>query len=109
MDTWPERREGAVFSEDLRVWTRGFRESTVGSTQHTMLAILSSTLAFSLPLAPPLRAAHQRLTPRMGLFDGLKKAFDNVDYSDSPATYEQTNARASHILVADEAQVGVTP
>ena len=26
------------------------------------------------------------------------------DYSTSPATYEQTNARASHILVDDEAQ-----
>ena len=26
------------------------------------------------------------------------------EYSNSPATYEQTNARASHILVADEAQ-----
>ena len=40
----------------------------------------------------------------MGLFDALKGAFENKDYSESPATYEQTNARASHILVPDEAQ-----
>ena len=40
----------------------------------------------------------------MGIFDAFSKAFTNVDYSDSPATYEQTNARASHILVADLSQ-----
>ena len=33
---------------------------------------------------------------------GAQKAFDNQDYSTSPATYEQTNARARHILVATE-------
>ena len=41
---------------------------------------------------------------RLGLFDGLAKAFENKDYSKSPATYEQTNARASHILVDTEAE-----
>lgn len=40
----------------------------------------------------------------MGFFDQLKKSFNNQDYSNSPATYEQTNARASHILVATEAE-----
>ena len=40
--------------------------------------------------------------PRAGLFDSFKKAFENQDYSQSPATYEQTNARASHILVSTE-------
>lgn len=59
--------------------------------------------------AAPHSAAQQPLAgvrtppPAMGLFDQLKKAFDNVDYSKSPAKYEQTNARASHILVKDEA------
>ena len=38
----------------------------------------------------------------MGFFDQLKKSFDNKDYTNSPATYEQTNARASHILVDEE-------
>jgi len=38
----------------------------------------------------------------MGLFDGLAKAFENKDYSQSPGTYEQTNARASHVLVDSE-------
>ena len=47
------------------------------------------------------------VTPRagrltMGLFDAFSKAFENKDYSNSPATYEQTNARASHILVNTE-------
>ena len=71
------------------------------------LFYLSSTLAYTvLPM-------HGRLAPllnirpsvKMGLFDAFSKAFSNVDYSDSPATYEQTNARASHILVADLSQV----
>ena len=73
-----------------------------------MLAFVGTALAFTLPplsaRAPPL-TPHRAAPASMGLFDGLKKAFDNVDYSDSPATYEQTNARASHILVDDEAQV----
>lgn len=34
----------------------------------------------------------------------LSQAFENKDYSTSPATYEQTNARASHILVDTEEQ-----
>ena len=40
----------------------------------------------------------------MGLGDMFKKAFNNQDYSTSPATYEQTNARALHVLVASEEQ-----
>ena len=53
------------------------------------------------------RAMSPRTQPRaatcaMGLFDALGKAFSNQDYSQSPATYEQTNARASHVLVASE-------
>ena len=47
---------------------------------------------------------HRAVSPTMGFFDNLKKAFDNQDYSESPSMYEQTNARASHILVKDEAQ-----
>ena len=43
-------------------------------------------------------------TPTLGLFDAFKKAFDNVDYSQSAAMYEQTSARASHILVKSEEQ-----
>eukprot|EP00316_Scyphosphaera_apsteinii_P025196 CAMPEP_0119314590 /NCGR_PEP_ID=MMETSP1333-20130426/33234_1 /TAXON_ID=418940 /ORGANISM="Scyphosphaera apsteinii, Strain RCC1455" /LENGTH=149 /DNA_ID=CAMNT_0007319731 /DNA_START=152 /DNA_END=601 /DNA_ORIENTATION=- len=43
-------------------------------------------------------------TVNMGLFDAFKKAFDNKDYSESPAKYEQTNARASHVLVSSESE-----
>lgn len=59
----------------------------------------------------PVRAGGARGTlhyaqyANMGIFDGLKKAFENQDYSDSPATYEQTNARASHVLLSDLDQV----
>uniref|UniRef100_A0A7S4MVF7 Peptidyl-prolyl cis-trans isomerase n=1 Tax=Prymnesium polylepis TaxID=72548 RepID=A0A7S4MVF7_9EUKA len=73
-----------------------------------MLAFVGTALAFTLPplVARAPLAPHRAAAPAsMGLFDGLKKAFDNVDYSDSPATYEQTNARASHILVDEEAQI----
>jgi len=69
--------------------------------------VTATTLAFSLHAAPrsPIAAATQRFpAPHMGLFDGLAKAFENKDYSQSPGTYEQTNARASHILVATEEQ-----
>lgn len=68
-----------------------------------MLTVFTATVAFTLPnVGRPM--VMRSGVPSMGLFDGLKKAFDNVDYSDSPATYEQTNARASHIQLADEAQ-----
>lgn len=74
-----------------------------------MLAGTLLALGFAMPMLQPHAVAvtAQRSTPasfHMGLFDGLKKAFDNVDYSESPATYEQTNARASHILVPTEEQ-----
>ena len=54
-------------------------------------------LALVAPRAP---------APRMlgGLGDMFKKAFSNVDYSESAGMYEQTNARASHILVPTEEQ-----
>ena len=44
----------------------------------------------------------RRHSVRMGLGDMFKKAFSNQDYSSSPATYEQTNARALHVLVDSE-------
>ncbi|KAL1510276.1 hypothetical protein AB1Y20_006598 [Prymnesium parvum] len=68
----------------------------------------SLALAFTMP-SVAVRPVHWSVTPshrpdaRMGFLDSLKKAFDNQDYSESPATYEQTNARASHIQVEDEA------
>merc|ERR1719298_350350 len=43
----------------------------------------------------PATASRVR-TPMMG------RAFSNEDYSQSAAQYEQTNARASHILVGNE-------
>jgi len=70
-------------------------------------SLLSSAAAFTIL---PARTSQQRrlgacsVRPTMGLFDAFAKAFDNKDYSDSPATYEQTNARASHVLVDDKAK-----
>ena len=65
-----------------------------------------SALSFSLPQRglPTTRAicTIRSVPMTMGLFDGFKKAFENKDYSQSPGTYEQTNARASHVLVATE-------
>ena len=55
-------------------------------------------------LMRPVSASTRASGLRLGLFDGLAKAFENKDYSKSPATYEQTNARASHILVDTEAE-----
>lgn len=86
---------------------RASLELTEESAIIMVLSILTTTLAFSLHAAPrsPIAAATHRLPmPHMGLFDGLAKAFENKDYSQSPGTYEQTNARASHILVATEEQ-----
>ena len=60
--------------------------------------------AFQLPAAPLGVSSRARVSVSMGFGDMFKKAFSNNDYSMSPATYEQTNARALHILVADEAQ-----
>jgi peptidyl-prolyl cis-trans isomerase C len=44
----------------------------------------------------------------MGLLDAVgnafKGAFNNQDYSNSAAQYEQTNARASHVLVDSQAE-----
>lgn len=69
------------------------------------LAVATSSLLVPTPLAGGAASvATPRATASMGLFDAFSNAFANKDYSNSPATYEQTNARASHILVADEAQ-----
>ena len=68
------------------------------------LSCLAFAPATPLHLPPASRAALRARPPALGLFDGLKKAFENQDYSTSPAAYEQTNARASHILVASEAE-----
>jgi hypothetical protein len=68
------------------------------------LLLAGSVGAFQLPAAPLGVGSRARVSVGMGLGDMFKKAFSNNDYSSSPATYEQTNARALHILVADEAQ-----
>lgn len=68
----------------------------------SLLLLLSADAA---ALLLPATASRVR-TPTMGLFDELGKmvggAFSNEDYSQSAAQYEQTNARASHILVGNE-------
>ena len=68
------------------------------------LLLASAVGAFQLPAAPLGVSSHARVSVSMGFGDMFKKAFSNNDYSTSPATYEQTSARALHILVADEAQ-----
>lgn len=86
-------------------------------TLHTTVArmlflTLTGALAFQVPGQPALlllgrtvpRYPARAAVSEMGLFDAFAKAFDNKDYSKSPATYEQTNARASHILVSSEAE-----
>ena len=50
------------------------------------------------------QASRSAVSVRLGLFDAIGKAFTNQDYTESPATYEQTNARAAHILVKSESQ-----
>ena len=68
-----------------------------------LLCTCASALGGTPRAAPPQAMASTRTMPlTMGIFDQLKKAFDNEDYSKSPAKYEQTNARASHILVKAE-------
>ncbi|KOO31816.1 peptidyl-prolyl cis-trans isomerase c [Chrysochromulina tobinii] len=75
-------------------------------------SVLLSVLAFSPTLqrygaAPTAAASAVGTRPcvaTMGLFDAFKKGFENKDYSQSPGTYEQTNARASHVLVKTEAE-----
>jgi len=69
-----------------------------------MISLCLTSLAFSIPSTPMLLRCSRAASSRMGLFDQFKKAFDNQDYSKSPAQYEQTNARASHILVSSEQQ-----
>lgn len=49
-----------------------------------------------------LRIPHNPLS--MSQLVLLTQAFENKDYTTSPATYEQSNARASHILVDTEEQ-----
>lgn len=70
-----------------------------------LLMLVAHVGAFTLTGAParcpPARRAG---LVRLGLFDAIGKAFDNKDYSTSPAAYEQTNARAAHILVSSESQ-----
>ena len=61
---------------------------------------LLAALAFSPTLqrfgaAPTAAASAVGTRPcvaTMGLFDAFKKGFENKDYSQSPGTYEQTNA-----------------
>ena len=66
-----------------------------------LVTLLPLASGFHLSALAPRRAP-AAVGVRMGFFDQLKKSFDNQDYSQSPATYEQTNARASHVLVASE-------
>lgn len=66
------------------------------------LLLAGAVGAFQLPAAH--LGVSSRASVSMGFGDMFKKAFTNNDYSTSPATYEQTNARALHILVADESQ-----
>jgi hypothetical protein len=63
-------------------------------------SVLLTVLAFSPTLqrygaAPTAAASAVGTRPcvaTMGLFDAFKKGFENKDYSQSPGTYEQTNA-----------------
>jgi len=72
---------------------------------HLVLAPAVVALIVGPAPAATIRGGNMRCGPvSLGLFDAFKKAFDNKDYTNSPATYEQTNARASHILVPTEAQ-----
>ena len=68
------------------------------------LLLAGSVGAFQLPAAPLGVGSRARVSVGMGLGDMFKRAFANNDYSSSPAMYEQTSARALHILVEDEAQ-----
>ena len=68
------------------------------------LLLAGSVGAFQLPAAPLRVGSRARVSVGMGLGDMFKNAFSNKDYSTSPAMYEQTSARALHILVEDEAQ-----
>ena len=68
------------------------------------LLLAGSVGAFQLPAAPLGVGSRARVSVGMGLGDMFKRAFENNDYSTSPAMYEQTSARALHILVEDEAQ-----
>ena len=68
------------------------------------LLLAGSVGAFQLPAAPLGVGSRARVSVGMGLGDMFKNAFSNKDYSTSPAMYEQTSARALHILVEDEAQ-----
>ena len=70
-----------------------------------VLALSSFAAAFTGP-APASRVAPRTAGCSMGnpLFDMFKKAFANEDYSNSAAIYQQTKARARHILVPSEEQ-----
>ena len=73
------------------------------------LFLASVALGFAPPACRVAHGVAAVRSPRfasvsMGFFDQMKKSFGNVDYSKSPATYEQTNARARHILVDSEEQ-----
>ena len=82
---------------------RDFPEVTMSAMRSAHLLLLLAADAAALLL--PATASRVR-PPTMGLFDELGKmmgnAFSNEDYSQSAAQYEQTNARASHILVGNE-------
>ncbi len=95
-------------------WSGQFADSRFAS--ESIARMRSATLAIAVLAVPAAhgfavgaatrapRGVRHSSSVSMGLFDELKKAFDNVDYSQSPATYEQTNARASHVLVKTEAE-----
>ena len=74
---------------------------------------LSCLVASKAAFSPGVMAtAHRRsatvANARMGLFDGIGKAFgkafSNNDYSQSPGLYAQTRAQARHVLVSTEEQ-----
>ena len=71
-----------------------------------LAGVVTTVSALRLPAAVHSSCASsscwRRHSVRMGLGDMFKKAFSNQDYSSSPATYEQTNARALHVLVDSE-------
>ena len=68
-----------------------------------LACLLEPAHGFAVGTLRTVKAA-PRCNVQCGLFDAFNKAFDNKDYSTSPGQYEQTNARASHILVDTEEQ-----
>ena len=67
-----------------------------------LLLTAPSVCGFTLGNAAAPLASHRAPAATM-FFDKIAKAFENQEYG-TPREYEQTNARASHILVASEEQ-----